>query len=45
MPLAEEDVVNFFEDADQMGLPRKTREQLVEEGIESPLYLVDFSDD
>lgn len=45
MVLTAAQITAFFTDADQMGIPQRTVNQLVNEGIESPDDLVDFDKD
>ena len=45
MVLTAAQVTAFFTDADQMGMPQRTVDQLVNEGITAPDDLVDFDKD
>jgi len=45
MVLTAAQITAFFTDADQMGIPQRTVDQLEQEGIESPDDLVDFDKD
>ena len=45
MVLTAAQITAFFTDADQMGMPQRTVNQLANEGISSPIDLVDFEKD